>query len=83
MILSQQAQGHRQITHLPLMIFITKAMCLTVRESNYSSFSPYNSKIITISKITTATATSTAIGHTYSKEVEKEGERYNMDSRGY
>ena len=39
---------------------------------NYSSSSPLNLDIITISYITIATASTTAIGHTASKEVELE-----------
>ena len=49
----------------------------TFRSLNYSSSSPCNSGIITISDITIATATTTDIGHTALKGVEKEVGRYN------
>ena len=50
---------------------------------NYSSSYPRNSEISTISEITIATDTTTAIGHTALKEVEKAGGRYNRAVRGY
>ena len=55
----------------------------TCRSFYYSSSSPCNSEIITISDITIATSPTTTIGHTASKEVELEGGRYNRAARGY
>ena len=49
---------------------------------NYSSSSPQNSEISTISEIPISTATTTTIGHTASREVEKAGGRYNKSVRG-
>ena len=49
---------------------------------NYSSSSTCNTETITISDITIATAPTTAIGHTASKEVELEGGRHNGAPRG-
>ena len=54
-----------------------KGLVYTFRSLNYSSSSPCNSGIITISDITIATATTTDIGHTALKGVEKEVGRYN------
>ena len=50
---------------------------------NYSSSSPRNSEIIAISDIKIATAPTTDIGHTDSKEVELEVGRYNRSDMGY
>ena len=50
---------------------------------NYSSSSPRNSEIIAISDIKIATAPTTDIGHTDSKEVELKVGRYNRSDRGY
>ena len=50
---------------------------------NYSIYYPFNSEIITISDITIATAPTTAIGHTASKEVELEGRRDNRADMVY
>ena len=55
----------------------------TCRRLNYSSSSPQNSDISTISDIAISTAPTTAIGHTASKEVELEVWRYNKYARGY
>ena len=55
----------------------------TCRSLNYSSSSTLNSEISIISEITIATANTTDIGHTVSKEVEKEVGRHNMADRGY
>ena len=60
-----------------------KGTVYTCQRLKYPSSSPQNSDIRTISEITIATATTTAIGHTASKEVEKEGGRYNRAARGY
>ena len=49
---------------------------------NYSSSSTCNTETITISDITIATAPTTAIGHTASKEVELERGRHNGAPRG-
>ena len=50
---------------------------------NYSSSSPHNSEINTISYITIATAPTTAIGHKYLKGFELEVGTYNRADRGY
>ena len=55
----------------------------TCRSLDYSSSSPHNSEISTISDITIATAPTTAIDHTASKEVQLEGGGYNRAARGY
>ena len=55
----------------------------TFQSLNYSSSSPRNSEIRTISDIKIATDPTTAIGHTASKEVKLEGGRYNRADRGY
>ena len=50
---------------------------------NYSSCSPRNLEISTILDIKIAADPNTVIGHTYSKEVQLEGGRYNRADRGY
>ena len=60
-----------------------KGTMSTCRSLDYSSYSPHNSKISTISDITITTAPTTAIGHTASKEVQLEGGEYNRSARGY
>ena len=55
----------------------------TCRRLNYSNYSPRNSDISTISDITITTDPTTAIDHTYLKEVQVEGGRYNMAARGH
>ena len=60
-----------------------KGTVYTCRSLNYSSSSPHNSDISTISETTIATATTTDIGHTDGKESEKERWRYNREARGY
>ena len=77
-ILSQQTQGLRKITYLPLMTLITKALCLPVGASTIPFII-----LSTILDITIATALTTAIDNTASKEVELEGRRYNRAARGY
>ena len=49
----------------------------------YSSSSPQNSYISMLSDITISNAPTTAIGHTPSKGVELERERYNRADRGH
>ena len=53
------------------------------RRLNYSIYFPRNSEISTILDITIATAPTTAVDHTSSKEVQLEGRRYNRADRGY
>ena len=57
-------------------------VCICQRIS-YSSSSPRNSEISSISYITIATALTTYIVHTSSKEVELEGGRYDSVANGY
>ena len=57
-------------------------VCICQRIS-YSSSSPRNSEISSISYITIATAPTTYIVHTSSKEVELEGGRYDSVANGY
>ena len=60
-----------------------KGTVSTWRSLNYSSSSPRNSEISTISDITIATDPTTAVDHTASKEVQLEGGGYNRVSKGY
>ena len=54
----------------------------TCRILNYSSSSTLDSEISTVSDITIATAPTTAIGLTTSKEIQLEVGRYNREDRG-
>ena len=54
----------------------------TCRRLSYSSSSPHNSKISTISDITIATAPTNNSGHKDSKEVEVDRGRYNREAGG-
>ena len=75
-MISKKTHGLRQRTYRALMTFITKAL-------NCSSSSPLNSEISTILEIKIDTATTTDIGRTASKEIEKERGGYKRSSRGY
>ena len=67
----------------PLDEIDNKGTVYTCRRFNYSSSSPHNSYIRTISDITITTAPTTAIGYTDLNEVYLEGGRYNREARGY
>ena len=70
--------------NIPSLDYIdNKVTVSTCWSLNYSSSSPRNSEISTISDITIATAPTTDIDHTYLKELQLEGGRYNRASRGY